>query len=64
MNFWYEGAPADELQRLTREVTVSGPNYSLGLIRLKESRPVQLSHKNKYGQDYDDLTPATPGYTQ
>jgi plastocyanin len=64
VNFWYEGAPADELQHLAREVTVSGPNYSLGLIRLKESRLVQLSHKNKYGQDYDDPTPATPGYAQ
>jgi len=64
LHFWYEGAQADELQHLTREVTVSGPEYSLGTIRLKEDNLVQIGHKNKYGQDYEDPTPATPGYTQ
>lgn len=44
-------------------VTVSEQSRSLGLLRLTVARTI-LSHKNKYGLDYDPPTPDNPAYVQ
>jgi plastocyanin len=52
MQVWSERASVDALKALTREVTVSSAEHSLGTIRLAEDSP-PAPHKNKYGRDYD-----------
>jgi len=64
LHVWYEDALPEELNSLTREVTVSETKHSLGAIALTGKGVMQLGHKNKYGRDYDDPDPATPGYAR
>ena len=56
MQVWAEGASPDNLKTLSREVSISGSEHSLGTIRVTEDAP-PAPHKNKYGRDYD--TPGT-----
>jgi len=49
---WAEGASADNLKTLSREVTISGSEHSLGVFRVVEDSP-PAKHKNKYGREYD-----------
>ena len=56
MRVWAEGASPDNLKTLTRDVSVSESEHSLGMIRVTEDAP-PAPHKNKYGRDYD--TPGT-----
>jgi plastocyanin len=63
MQVWVEGASVDNLKALSREVTISGRDQSLGMVRVTEDSPPEL-HKNKYGRDYDapgsDYPPTEP----
>ncbi len=63
MQVWAEGASADSLKGLSREVTVSASEHSFGTLRILEDRPPG-PHKNKYGRDYDapgtDYPPGEP----
>jgi plastocyanin len=52
MQVWAEGVSAENLKAMNREVTVSGVEYSLGVLRVVEDAP-PAPHKNKYGRDYD-----------
>ena len=61
LHIWYEGALPEDLEKLSRVVTVSERNSTLGVLRLKPPVPVN-AHKNKYGRDYDP--PSGPGYEQ
>jgi plastocyanin len=56
MQVWAEGASPDNLKTLTRDVSISESEHSLGTIRVTEDAP-PAPHKNKYGRDYD--TPGT-----
>ena len=56
---WYEGSSTDSLARLSREITVSLPQTSIGDLRIAQDQP-KLGHKNKYGADYDTSQPAAP----
>jgi hypothetical protein len=56
---WYEGSSPDSLARLSREITISLPQTSLGDLRIVQDQP-KLAHKNKYGADYDTTQPAAP----
>jgi plastocyanin len=60
---WAEGASADFLRTLNRDVTISGSEQSLGVIRVVEDS-LPVTHKNKYGRDYDapgsDYPPKEP----
>jgi plastocyanin len=56
MQVWAEGASPDNLKTLSRDITVSESEHSLGTIRVTEDAP-PAPHKNKYGRDYD--TPGT-----
>lgn len=63
LHYWYEGVQPDELEAMTKEVTISERVSSAGVLRLKP--PGLLPpHKNKYGRDYDPSIPDTPGYEQ
>ncbi len=59
---WHERVLPDSLNGLKRSVTIAAGTASLGVIRLPEERSRLKDHKNKYGQDYDPITPTTPGY--
>ncbi len=63
MQVWAEGASADNLKGLGREVVISSSEHSLGAVRITEDSPPG-PHKNKYGRDYDaagaDYPPTEP----
>ena len=61
LHFWYEGAQPDELDAMTREVTISERISTAGILRLKPPGTL-LPHKNKYGREYDPSTSDKPGY--
>lgn len=63
LHIWYEAALPDALAGLTREVTISTENPSLGSLRLIAARLPQ-PHKNKYGRDYVPPSPQSPAYDQ
>jgi plastocyanin len=58
---WYEAAMPESLPGLSKEITVSENNSTLGTLRLSPSK-MQEAHKNMYGHDYPPPAPATPGY--
>lgn len=60
MHIWYERAP-DTLKSLTREITLSREDSALAPIQLQAAN-VPMTHKNKYGHDYDPPEPSSPAY--
>jgi len=64
LHMWYEAAPPDTLQALSREITVSEERSTFGVLRLSEIKMPQ-PHKNKYGREYEPSAPIdAPGYQQ
>jgi len=63
-HIWYEGVVQEQLKELARPVTVTSGGHSLGTIRLVEVKGLLMSHKNKYGREYDKPTPSSPVYAQ
>jgi plastocyanin len=63
MHVWHEGVQQDEMDAMTKEITISQRNSTVGVLRLKQPSTMQ-PHKNKYGREYDPPTPSTPGYEQ
>jgi len=63
LHIWYEEGLPEELSKLTREVTVTQDNATLGVFRLAAAAQ-SLRHKNKYGQDYDPASPDNPAYAR
>jgi plastocyanin len=61
LRVWYEGALPETLKAMTREITVSENNSTIGLLRLKGDA-VPEGHKNLYGRDYDPPAPDNPAY--
>jgi plastocyanin len=62
MHVWDERSVPGSLDKLTREVVISGDKQSLGTIRITES-DMTATHKNKYGREYE--TPgSSPVYVQ
>jgi plastocyanin len=58
---WHERSLPDQLKSLTREVAISNEAHSLGTLRVPENNRMRMTHKNKYGRDYDP--PAKSVYT-
>lgn len=54
MKIWHERVLPETLNDLTRTIVVTATSSSLGVLRLPEQRNLSQSHKNKYGQDYDN----------
>ena len=62
LHTWHEGSNEEDLKSLAREITISGSSHSFGTLHLPPTSTVRLAHKNKYGRDYDNPTPANPAY--
>jgi plastocyanin len=62
LEVWDEGASAESLRNLQREISLSSPSASLGIVRLTRSSSLHVGHKNKYGLDYEPPTPSSPAY--
>jgi plastocyanin len=62
LRVWHERALPESLDTFTHVILVSEASHSFGVLRLPEQRNTYQAHKNKYGQDYDNPTPAVPVY--
>ena len=60
---WAETALPENLNALTREVTISDNSASLGILEITAGM-VSTAHKNKFGMDYEPPAPNSPGYQQ
>lgn len=61
LRLWHERSDAQQLAAKSRIVGVAEPVVDLGTIRLDESNYIPRTHKNKYGEEYDE-TRRAPGY--
>ena len=52
LQVWAEATGLERLKSLSRVVSISESDQSLGVIRVVQDRP-PAPHKNKYGRDYD-----------
>lgn len=59
---WHERSAPETLRGLAHDVAVTEDNGNLDTIHLTESGELAVAHKNKYGRDYDEPRPSTPGY--
>jgi len=64
LQVFHERCLPEFLSTLTREITVSPEGSVLGPIRLVEAGELRLTHKNKYGREYDLPAPRSPLYQQ
>ena len=64
MNLWDEHCSPEDLNKVSRGVTVGAESSSLGTIRLERSRELVMVHPNKYGRDYDPQVFSSPIYSQ
>jgi plastocyanin len=62
LRVWHERALPESLDIHTRTILISEASHSLGILRITEQRTKSKDHKNKYGQDYGNATPAVPIY--
>jgi plastocyanin len=61
LQVFHTSVPPDNLRTVTREITVASGDTSLGTLTLTES-DLEVTHKNKYGRDYDNPNPDNPAY--
>jgi hypothetical protein len=61
---WSEDMSPENAQPLTREITIAENTSTLGPIRVPEVPGLHMTHKNKYGREYDDPTPNNSVYNQ
>ena len=61
LRIWYEDTLPEELNKLTREVTVSQEAPGLGAMRLPATN-MPPGHQNMYGRDYPPPLPDNPSY--
>ncbi len=64
LHVWSEGMGPENVQPLTREITITETSSSLGAIRVPPTDGLRAGHKNKYGRDYDEPTPNNSIYRQ
>ncbi len=62
VHVWSEGASADVLKSLSRPVVVSNDSSSIGKLLVPNNTSFPLTHKNKYGRDYESPTPQGQEY--
>jgi plastocyanin len=63
LQVFHSSVPPENLQTVTREITVASGGTSLGTLTLTES-DLEVTHKNKYGRDYDNPNPDNPAYAR
>jgi plastocyanin len=64
MHVWSENVEANSLLALSREVQVGDSARTLGVIHVPAPPAISVTHKNKYGQDYEPPSPNNPVYVQ
>jgi plastocyanin len=62
LHVWDERAVPQVLAKLTREVHIMD-DHSLGAIHIAETT-LPMTHKNKYGREYENPVPPSPIYAQ
>ena len=63
LHVWSEGMGPEVEQPLTSEITITEDASSLGVIRVPPANGEHMTHKNKYGREYDQPTPDGSVYT-
>ncbi len=63
LQVFHSSVAPDVLRNLSREITVSSTDTSIGNFTLTES-DIVIAHKNKYGRDYDRPQPDSPAYAR
>ena len=63
LQVFHSSASPDELQALTREITITPGDSFIGTLRLEEAN-IAHAHMNKYGRDYDRPDPESPAYAR
>lgn len=63
MHVFHPSVSSDVLEAAEREITITARDTFLGTFSLAES-DLALSHKNKYGRDYDPPDPESPAYAR
>jgi plastocyanin len=63
MRIFHPSVSADALRAAEREITVPPGDTFLGVFSLPESN-LEVTHKNKYGRDYDRPDPDSPAYAR
>ena len=63
LQVFHTSVAPDALRTLSREITVAPGDTSIGTFSLVES-DLELTHKNKYGRDYDRPDPDSPAYAR
>jgi plastocyanin len=63
LRVWHERAGQDTLNGFTRRITVGTTPFSFGTLRISAQTSTLLTHKNKYGQDYQPPAPDSPLYS-
>lgn len=63
LQIFHSAVTPEALQSLGREVTITTEDSSLGSFTLTET-DVTMTHKNKYGRDYDPPEPDSPAYAR
>ena len=64
LHVWSEGMGPENVEPLTREITISENASTLGLIQVPAIDGQHMAHKNKYGRDYSEPTPNNSIYQQ
>jgi plastocyanin len=64
LHIWSEGMGPESKEPAVREITIAESSPSLGVIRVPAINGQSLTHKNKYGRDYDAPTPDNSIYRQ
>jgi plastocyanin len=63
LQIFHSGVAPDALRAISREITIGPGQATLGTFALAES-DVDVTHKNKYGRDYDRPEPDSPTYAR
>jgi len=63
LQIFHAGVAPDALRAMSREITITPGQTTLGTFALAES-DVTVGHKNKYGRDYDRPDPDAPAYAR
>jgi plastocyanin len=63
LQVFHSSVVPEALRALSREITVSPDDTSIGNLTLSETDVTQ-AHKNKYGRDYDRPDPDSPAYAR
>jgi plastocyanin len=63
MHVFHPSVSPDALQAAEREITITPSDTFLGTFSLAES-DLEVTHKNKYGREYDPPDPGSPAYAR